>query len=94
MSYLPWYMHLPYGILPLRMCTRKRISSPENVHKSHIEMTIFSGILSSILSLFLTRIDKWAKKNEGKKIRYEQEKDAWGVQDEWENEVQTKGKTP
>ena len=44
MSSPPWYMHLHYGkTLPLQMCTRNRISSPKDVHKSHnkshIEMT-------------------------------------------------------
>ena len=51
MSFLPWYMHLPYEIsLPLQMCTRNRISPPKNVHKSHIEMKKLSGILSRIYS--------------------------------------------
>ena len=40
MSSPSWYMHLPYGIsLPLQMCTRKRISPPKDVRKSHEEMT-------------------------------------------------------
>ena len=44
-------MHLPYGIsLPLQMCMRNRISLPKNVHKSHIEMTKHSGILSRVYS--------------------------------------------
>ena len=47
-----WYMHLPYEISP-----------PTNLHKNHIEMTI----LSCILFPFLARIDKGAKKKEGKK---------------------------
>ena len=55
-----WYMHLPYDFLPLQICT------------SHIEMTIHSGILSSILSPFLSKIDKWVEKKEGKKRRYKQ----------------------
>ena len=60
---------------------------------SHIEMTIHSGILSSILSPFLSQIDKWVNRKEWKKKkRYEQGYDVWGVQDEWENEVQTKNK--
>ena len=50
--------------LPLRMCTRDRISPPENAHKRHIKMTI--------LSPFLSRIDEGANKNEGKKWKYEQ----------------------
>ena len=52
MSSPPWYMHPP-----------SRISLPKNVHKSNI----LPGILSTILSPFLTRIDKWAKKNEENK---------------------------
>ena len=59
------------------------------MHISHIEMAIYSGILSSILSQFLSRIDKTIKRNEGKKRRYELGYDAWRVQDEWENEAQT-----
>ena len=59
MSSPSWYMHLSYGNSPLRMCTRDRISPPMNVHKSHIEM--------KILSLFLSQIEKWTKKTEGKK---------------------------
>ena len=39
-------------------CTRDRISPPKNVHKSHIEMTTHTGILSGILSPFLSWIDK------------------------------------
>ena len=40
MSSPPWYMHLPYEISPpLQMCTRNKIPTPKNVHKSHIEMT-------------------------------------------------------
>ena len=49
-------------------CTRGRISPPKNVHMSHIEMTKHIGILSP----FLSRIDKWLKRKEGKKRRYEQ----------------------
>ena len=46
-----WYMHLSYGIsLPLQMCMRNRISPPNNVHMSYIEMTIYSGILSRVYS--------------------------------------------
>ena len=66
-----------------------KISLPKNMHMSRMEMTIHFGILSP----FLSRIDKWIKRNEGKKRRYEQGYDAWGVQDEWENEDQTKNKT-
>ena len=49
MSSPHWNMHLPYGIsLPLQMCMRNRISPPKDVHKSHIEMTKYSGILSRV----------------------------------------------
>ena len=56
------------------------------------KMTKHTGILSGILSPFLSRIDKWIKRKEGKKRRYEQGQDAWGVQEEWENETQPKEK--
>ena len=69
-------------------CARGRITPAESVHMSHIEMTIQTCILSP----FLSRIDKTIKRNEGKKRRYEQGYDAWGMQDEWENEAQTKKK--
>ena len=46
-----WYMHLPYGISPpLQMCMRNRISPPKDMHKSHIEMTKHSDILSRVNS--------------------------------------------
>ena len=48
--------------LPLRICM------------SHMEMTIHSSILSSILSPFLSRIDKTIKRNEGKKRIYDKDK--------------------
>ena len=71
-------------------CARGRIPHPKNVHMSHIEMTIHTSILSNILSLFLSRIDKWIKRNERKKkkIWTRIKDDAWGVQDERENEAQ------
>ena len=74
MSSLPWYMHLPYGIfLPLQMHMRNRISPPKDVHKSHIEMTkTLWYTLYSILSPFLSGIDKGSRKKEGKRWRYEQ----------------------
>ena len=72
-------------------CARCRITPPKNVHMSH-KMTKHTGILSGILSPFLLRIDKWIKRKEGKKRRYEQGQDAWGVQEEWENETQPKEK--
>ena len=51
MSSPPWYMHFPYEIsLPLQMCMRNSISPPKDVHKSHIEMTKHSGILSRVYS--------------------------------------------
>ena len=37
-------------------CARDRISPPENVYMSHIEMTKHSGILSSILSPFYYKL--------------------------------------
>ena len=69
-------------------CAWGRISPPKNVHMSHIEITIQTCILSP----FLSQIDKTIKRNEGKKRRYEQGYDAWGVQNEWENEAQMKNK--
>ena len=45
-----------------------------------------------MISPFLSQIDKTIKRNEGKKRRYEQGYDAWGVQNEWENEAQMKNK--
>ena len=45
-----------------------------------------------IFSPFLSRIDKWIKRNEGNKRRYEQGQNAWGVQEEWEKETQPKEK--
>ena len=74
-------MHLPY-----------EISLPTNVHKNHIEMTILSYILSSILFPSLARIDKRAKKKEGKKEDMNKDNDAWGVQDEWEMKLKQKTK--
>ena len=62
-------MHLSYRIsLPLQMCMRNRISPPKDVHKSHIEMTKHS----SILSPFLSGINKGSRRNEGKRWRYDQ----------------------
>ena len=51
---------------------RGRISPPKNVHMCHIEMMKHIGLLSGILSPFLSRIDKLIKRNEGKERRYEQ----------------------
>ena len=73
-------------------CEWGRNFPPKNVHMSHIEMTKHTGILFGILSPFFSQIDKWIKRKEGKKRRYEQGQDAWGVQDEWENETQLKDK--
>ena len=68
MSFPPWYMHLPYGIsLPLQMCIRNRISPPKDVHKSHIKMTKYFGILSRVYSPFLSGIDKGSRRKEGKR---------------------------
>ena len=70
-------------------CAWVRITPLKSVHMSHIEMTIQTCILSGILSPFLSWIDKIIKRKKGKKRRYEQGYDAWGVQDECENEAQT-----
>ena len=37
----------------------------------------------------LIELSKSIKMKEGKKRKYEQGYDAWGMQDEWENEIQT-----
>ena len=73
-------------------CAQGRITLPKSVHMNNIEMTIQTCILSSILSPFLSQIEKTTKRKEGKKRRYEQGYDAWKVQNEWENEAQTKNK--
>ena len=70
MSSPPWYMHLPYE------CAQGRITLPKSVHMNNIEMTIQTCILSSILSPFLSQIEKTTKRKEGKKRRYEQGYDA------------------
>ena len=60
---------------------------------SHIEMTIYTSILSSILSLFVT--NRQMNQEEGgkeEKIWTRLKDDAWDVQDEWENKAQTKDK--
>ena len=60
---------------------------------SHIEMTIYTSILSSILSLFVT--NRQMNQEEGgkeEKIWTRLKDDAWGVQDEWENKAQMKDK--
>ena len=73
---------LPLGICISPMtfspyeCARGRITPPKSVRMSHIEMMIQTCILSGILSLFLSRIDKTIKRKEGKKRRYEQGYDA------------------
>ena len=74
----------PMAFLPYE-CAWGRITPSKSVHMSHIEMMIQTCILSP----FLSWIDKTIKRKERKKIRYEQGYDAWGVQDEWENEAQT-----
>ena len=74
-------------------CAQGRISHPKNVHMSHIEMTIYTSILSSILSLFVT--NRQMNQEEGgkeEKIWTRLKDDAWDVQDEWENKAQTKDK--
>ena len=73
-------------LLPLGICISPMtfspyecaLTPPKSVHMSHIEM----AIQTCILYLFLSRIDKTIKRKEGKKRRYEQGYDAWGVQDE------------
>ena len=83
-------------LLPLRICISPmnvhgvEFLPPKNVHISHIVMMKHTGILSP----FLSRIDKWIKRKEGKKkkIWIRLKDDAWRVQDEWENETQTKDK--
>ena len=74
-------------------CAQGRFSHPKNVHMSHIEMTIHTSILSSILSLFVT--NRQMNQEEGgkeEKIWTRLKDDAWDVQDEWENKAQTKDK--
>ena len=50
-------------------CARGRITPPNSVNMSHIEMTIQTCIFSGKLSPFLSRIDKTIKRKEGKKRR-------------------------
>ena len=61
---------------------------------NHIEMTIHIGILSGILSPFFVMNRQMNQEEEGKekKIWTRVKDDAWGVQDEWEIEAQTKNK--
>ena len=90
MSSPPWYMCLPYGIsLPLQMCTRNRISPLKEVHKSHIEMKKLSGIHSRVYCpLFDTNRQRGQREKKERDEGMNKENDAWGVQDEWENEAQ------
>ena len=84
MSSPPSYMHLPYGIsLHLQMCMRNTISPPMNVHKSHIEM-----IQKYTLPLFDTNRQRGQGEKNARDEGINKENDAWGVQDEWENEAQ------
>ena len=61
---------------------------------SHIEMTKHTGILSNILSPFFVTNRKMNQKKGGKekKLWTRVKDNAWGVQNEWENEAQTKDK--
>ena len=70
MSSPPWYMHLPYGIsLSLQMFMRNKISPPKDVHKSHIEMTKYSGILSRVYSPLFVRNRQRVKKKRGQEMK-------------------------
>ena len=82
-----WYMHLPYGISPpLQMCMRNRISPPKDVHKSYIEMT---KTLRYTLPFFVKNRQRVKEKKRARDDRTNNANDAWGVQDEWENEAQS-----
>ena len=73
------------------MCTRNRISPPKDVHKNH--KTLRYTTLKYTLPLF----DMNRQRGQGeKKVRDEgtnNDNDAWGVRNEWENEAQTLDKT-
>ena len=84
-------------------CAWGRIFPPKNVHMSHIEMTILTGILSGVPSPFLSRIDKWIKRNERKKeedmnkdkrwcMRGVRWKRKWGTKEKMRHKSKTKHK--
>ena len=65
-------------------CAQGRISLFKNVHKSHIEMMKEYTLPFCHEETNESR-GRWERKEDMTRIK----NDAWGVQDEWENEAQT-----
>ena len=80
MSSPPWYMHLPYEIsLLLQTCTRNRISPSRNMYISHIEMK----------KTLQYNDDEGKGEMKARDESTNNNNDAWGLRDEWENEAQS-----